>query len=120
MEHTKTLEITESLVSMLEDYSIELEDAIENEQPREPEINDAYLLDGLLEVQEALYEDEVCEGGKYEAYTLIADKPVTLYSTMEPITMMGGRHQKLKVMSIVEVKPMPDGQMMIEILAQEL
>lgn len=120
MEHEKTLKITDSLVGMLEDYSRELEEAIENNQPREPEINDAYLLDGLLEVQEALHEDLICEGVTYEAYTLITDKPVTLYSTMESITMIGGRKQKFKVMSIVEVKPMPDGQMMIEILAQEL
>ncbi|WP_339260907.1 hypothetical protein [Lysinibacillus sp. FSL K6-3209] len=120
MEHTKTLEITESLASMIEDYSIELEEAIENEQPREPEISDGYLLDELLKMQEALYEDEVREGALYESFTLITDKPVILYSTMESITMMGGRKQTLKVMSIVEVKPMPDGQMMIEILAREL
>lgn len=110
----KKVKIAEELGEMLQDYANEVE-----EGEHEPHQDD-YIVDGICDMHEILYNDGVEEGRFYESFMLKTDKNVKLFETVEVERFMSGTKDKLKVMSILEVKPLADGQIMIEFLGAKV
>lgn len=99
---------------MLQNYAIEVEEG-EREQ-----YCDGYIVDGICDMQEFFYKDGVEEGHFYQSFMLKTDKFLKVFETVEVESFTSGTKDKLKVMSILNVKPFNDGQMMVEFLGVEV
>lgn len=104
----------EQLSEMLENYAIELEEG-EHE-----DYYDDYIVDGICDMQEIFYKDGVEEGHFYQSFMLKTDKILKVFETVEVERFTSGTKDKLKVMSILNVKPLTDSQMMVEFLGVEV
>lgn len=107
MRNVKT---AEELSEMLQNYAIEVEGGL-----HEPYYDD-YIVDAICDMQEIFYKEGVEEGRFYQSFMLKTDKILKLFETVEVECFMSGTKDKLKVMSILNVKPLNDSQMMVEFL----
>lgn len=110
----KKVRIAESLSEMLQNYAYEVEEG------ERDNFHDDHILDGVLDMHEVLHKDGVEEGRFCESFMLKTDKNVKVFETVEVERFMSGTKEKLKVMSILDVKPLTDGQMMVEFLGTKV
>lgn len=108
------VKVAEELLEMLQVYADEIEEG------ERDNFYDDHILDRVLDMQEVLYKDGVEEGRFYESFILTTDKTVKIFETVEVERFMSGTKDKLKVMSIIEVKPLANGQIMIEFLGAKV
>lgn len=111
---TKRVEVAEKLTELLQEYASD----IENESHEQH--MDCYIIDQLCDMHELLHKDGSEEGRFYDSFMLVTNKTIKLYDVVEVERFMSGTKDKLKVMAILEVKPMADGQLSIEFLAAKV
>lgn len=110
----RKIKIAEDLAEMLQTYAEELEEG-ERDQ-----FQDLYIVDSICDMQEALYKDGTEEGRFYASYMLTTDKELKVFETIEVEKMLSGTREKIKIMSILEVKPMDGKRMAIEFLGAKV
>ena len=108
------IQIAEQLGEALNEYAYEVENDDRNN------FSDDFILDGLCDMQEILRKDGIEEGRYYTALTLVTDKAITLYETVDIERVMSGTKGQVKVMMINSVKPSEDGKLIIEFLGKKL
>lgn len=114
----KEVRVAEELAEMLQNYAGELED-LDEEETRET-FHDDWIVDKVCDMNEILYKSGAEEGRAYESLVLAADHPIKLFETVEVERFMSGTKEKLKVMSIIEVKPAQNGKLLVEFLAAKV
>lgn len=106
--------IAEDLAETLQTYVEEVEDGDRHN------FYDDHIVDQVLEMHKILYKDGVEEGRKYSGHMLVTDKPVQLFDILEMEKALSGKRVKIQVMSIINVKPLSEGRLSVELLGAEV
>lgn len=113
----KKYKIAEKLAEMLQNYANDVEKG--GVEPNQVDHVD-YIVDGICDMHEILYKDGIQEGHSYVLCMLNTDEHVKLFETVEVQRIMAGTTEKLKVMSILDVKPLAYNKIMIKFLGAKV